>query len=283
MVSGSLTSVWRDYQIAALRALLASLLSPGRTRPPHLSQGLELFRRGSREIGTKVAECCAHAILALEVLIHPRALPLLDLQSMDNNYEVGKKWFPGNVHTNDRAANNTFHIGTSRKASVEPDSYNDDLYADWMRNGEDLDTVAADPGKDTDISNRPTETRKDPSSVKLPSFDTTAVKVSESSTLEEVVPITAAKKSPMDRNEVMVESTSKHSEEILPSKSNVVSLGSKNIVDNASRKEVAEASDAGFAFPLMMNLDKGKELMHESDNESMESIPDIVDVEPDSD
>ncbi|XP_060190959.1 uncharacterized protein LOC132620307 isoform X2 [Lycium barbarum] len=34
-----------DYQIAALRALLASLLSPGRTRPPHLSQGLELFRR----------------------------------------------------------------------------------------------------------------------------------------------------------------------------------------------------------------------------------------------
>ncbi|XP_049380001.1 uncharacterized protein LOC125844716 [Solanum stenotomum] len=288
LVSDSPTSIWRDYQIAALRALLASLLSPGRTRPPHLSQGLELFRRGTREIGTKVAECCAHAILALEVLIHPRALPLLDLESTDNNYEVGSKWFSGNVHVSNRAANNTFHIGTSRKAPDEPDSYNDDLYADWMRNSEDLDTVAADPGKDTDTSNQPSETLRDPSSEKLTSFDTTAVKVSENSKLEQVAPITTVKKSPMDRDEIMVESqlslkTSKHSEDLLPSKSNVVSLGSENIADDASRKEVAEASDAGFASPLKMNLDRGKELMHESDNESMESIPDIVDVEPDSD
>ncbi|KAK6775338.1 hypothetical protein RDI58_026339 [Solanum bulbocastanum] len=280
--------IWRDYQIAALQALLASLLSPGRTRPPHLSQGLELFRRGTREIGTKVAECCAHAILALEVLIHPRALPLLDLESTDNNYEVGNKWFSGNVHISNHAANNTFQIGTSRKAPDEPDSYKDDLYADWMRNGEDLDIVAADPGKDTDTSNQPPETLRDPSSEKLPSFDTTAVKVSESSKLEQVAPITAAKKSPMDRDEIMVESqlslkTSKHSEDLLPSKSNVVSLGSENIADDASIKEVVEASDAGFASPLMMTLDRGKELMHESDNESMESIPDIVDVEPDSD
>ncbi|XP_004249969.1 uncharacterized protein [Solanum lycopersicum] len=288
LVSKSPTSIWGDYQIAALRALLASLLSPGRTRPPHLSQGLELFRRGTREIGTKVAECCAHAILALEVLIHPRALPLLDLESTDNNYEVGNKWFSGNVNLSNRAANNTFHIGTSRKAPDEPDSYNDDLYADWMRNGEDVVTVPADPAKDTDTSNQPPETLRYPSSEKLPSFDTTAVKVSESSKLQQVAPITAAKKSPMDRDEIMVESqlsqkTSKHSEDLLPSKSNVVSPGSENITDNASRKEVAQASDAGFTSPLMMNLDRGKELMHESDNESMESIPDIVDVEPDSD
>ncbi|KAJ8557613.1 hypothetical protein K7X08_003238 [Anisodus acutangulus] len=293
-----------DYQIAALRALLASLLSPGRTRPPHLSQGLGLFHRGTREIGTKVAECCAHALLALEVLIHPRALPLLDLQSTDNNYEVGNKWFSGNVHTSDRAVNNTFHVGTSRKAPDEPDSYHDDLYADWMRSGEDSDTVAADPGKDTDKSNQLPETLRDPSSEKLSSFDTTVVKDSESSKLKEVTPNTVAKKNPMERDGVMVESqltekTSKHSEEIPPSKaetlasisggkssfqsSSLVSLGSENFVENASRKEVAEASNAGFASPPMMNLDRGKELMHESDNESMESIPDIVDVEPDSD
>ncbi|CAN4126423.1 unnamed protein product [Withania somnifera] len=318
LVSGSPTSICRDYQIAALRALLASLLSPGRTRPPHLSQGLELFRRGTREIGTKVAEYCAHAVLALEVLIHPRALPLLDLQSTDNNYEVGNKWFSGNVHISDRAANSAFHIGMSRKAPDEPDSYNDDLYADWMRNSEDLATVAADPGKDTDQSNQPPETLRDPSPEKLPSFDTTAVKISESNNLQEVGPITVPKKSPMDRDEVMLKSqlsekTSKHSEEILPSKSQtlastsggksgfqssslvsggnalnpmcsgVVSLGSEKFVDDSSRKELAETSDAGFASSLMMNLDRGKELVHESDNESMESIPDIVDVEPDSD
>jgi len=36
-----------DLQLAALRALLASFLSFARVRPPYLSQGLELFRRGT--------------------------------------------------------------------------------------------------------------------------------------------------------------------------------------------------------------------------------------------
>ncbi|KAJ6801190.1 proline-, glutamic acid- and leucine-rich protein 1 isoform X2 [Iris pallida] len=67
-----------DFQLAALEALLASLLSPCHVRPPYLAQGLELFRRGKQETGAKVAAFCAHALLALEVLIHPRALPLVD-------------------------------------------------------------------------------------------------------------------------------------------------------------------------------------------------------------
>ncbi|KAJ6791869.1 proline-, glutamic acid- and leucine-rich protein 1 isoform X2 [Iris pallida] len=67
-----------DFQLAALEALLASLLSPSHMRPPYLAQGLELFRRGKQETGTRVAAFCAHALLALEVLIHPRALPLVD-------------------------------------------------------------------------------------------------------------------------------------------------------------------------------------------------------------
>nr|XP_016498511.1 PREDICTED: proline-, glutamic acid- and leucine-rich protein 1-like isoform X1 [Nicotiana tabacum] len=314
LVPGSPTTTWGDYQIAALRALLASLISPGRTRPQHLSQGLELFRRGAQEIGTKVSECCVHALLALEVLIHPRALPLLDPQSTDNNYKVRNKWFSGNLHISDRAANNTFHIGMFSKSPDEPDSYNDDLYENWLRNGEDSDTVAADPGKDTDKSNQPPETLKDTLSGKVPSLDTTAIKVSESSKLVEVAPVTVAKKGPMDRDEVMVESQlsetiasigdGKNSLQssalvsggntlnpmgsevqaeklVLGAKSDVVSLGSEKFMDNASRKEAAEDSVDGFAS--MMNLDRGKGLMHESDNESMESIPDIVDVEPDSD
>ena len=36
-----------DLQLASLRALLASFLSFARVRPPHLSQGLDLFRRGT--------------------------------------------------------------------------------------------------------------------------------------------------------------------------------------------------------------------------------------------
>lgn len=72
---------WEDFQLAALHALLASLLSPAGTRPPYLAQGLELFRKGKSGTGTKIAEFCAQALLALEVLVHPRALPFIDISS----------------------------------------------------------------------------------------------------------------------------------------------------------------------------------------------------------
>ncbi|XP_022956971.1 proline-, glutamic acid- and leucine-rich protein 1-like isoform X1 [Cucurbita moschata] len=70
--------VWADYQLAAFRALLASFLSSVHVRPLALAQGLELFRKGKQENGSKLAEFCAHALLAMEVLIHPRVLPLSD-------------------------------------------------------------------------------------------------------------------------------------------------------------------------------------------------------------
>ncbi|KAK6135923.1 hypothetical protein DH2020_030341 [Rehmannia glutinosa] len=43
-LSGDPTPTWADFQLTALRALLASLLSPGRGRPSHLALGLELFQ-----------------------------------------------------------------------------------------------------------------------------------------------------------------------------------------------------------------------------------------------
>ncbi|CAL1366034.1 unnamed protein product [Linum trigynum] len=98
MASKSCTDRWRnersvsskdhlsmdsDIQFAVLEALLASLLSSTHTRPLHLGQSLELFNRGRREAGLKISEFCTHALLALEVLIHPRALPLIDPLSMN--------------------------------------------------------------------------------------------------------------------------------------------------------------------------------------------------------
>ncbi|KAL3523655.1 hypothetical protein ACH5RR_016489 [Cinchona calisaya] len=56
IVYGEATSIWVDFQLSALRALLASLLSPGCGRPPHLAQGLKLFRKGTQETGTKISE-----------------------------------------------------------------------------------------------------------------------------------------------------------------------------------------------------------------------------------
>lgn len=38
---------WEDFQLVALRALLASILSPAGYRPPYLSKGLSLFLKGN--------------------------------------------------------------------------------------------------------------------------------------------------------------------------------------------------------------------------------------------
>ncbi|KAG0477926.1 hypothetical protein HPP92_012645 [Vanilla planifolia] len=67
-----------NFQLTALEVLLSSLISPTLNRPPYLSQGLDLFRRGRQETGTKIAAFCSHALLVLEVLIHPRTLPMVD-------------------------------------------------------------------------------------------------------------------------------------------------------------------------------------------------------------
>ncbi|XP_010549501.1 PREDICTED: proline-, glutamic acid- and leucine-rich protein 1 isoform X2 [Tarenaya hassleriana] len=80
-----------EFQLASLRALLASLLSPSRLRPAFLAEGLELFRIGKLQSEMEVAEFCAHALLSLEVLIHPRALPLDDLPSLTNRYPEGQR------------------------------------------------------------------------------------------------------------------------------------------------------------------------------------------------
>jgi len=65
-----------DFRLASLKALLASFLSSPHARPPYLAQGIELFRRGKLEIGTRLSEFCLGALLALDVLTHPRALSL---------------------------------------------------------------------------------------------------------------------------------------------------------------------------------------------------------------
>ncbi|PNT66437.1 hypothetical protein BRADI_3g11327v3 [Brachypodium distachyon] len=79
-----------DFRLVSLKALLASFLSSPHARPPYLAQGIELFRKGKLEIGTGLAEFCSRALLALDVLAHPRALsleragPVLDCRAPEN-------------------------------------------------------------------------------------------------------------------------------------------------------------------------------------------------------
>ncbi|KAK7292775.1 hypothetical protein RJT34_15628 [Clitoria ternatea] len=129
-----------DLQLAALRALLASFLSFARVRPPYLGQGLELFRRGKQQTGTKLAEFCAHALLTLEVLIHPRALPLVDANNIsfeESQYNFRDEYIGSKRHT---------PFGLSQ--AVIPD-YDDDLCARWLENGNGADVSLAKNAKET--------------------------------------------------------------------------------------------------------------------------------------
>ncbi|XP_052158693.1 uncharacterized protein LOC127776376 isoform X2 [Oryza glaberrima] len=60
-----------DFQLALLKSLLASFLSSP-DNCPYLERGLELFNKGRLETGTELAKFCSHALLALDVLVHPR-------------------------------------------------------------------------------------------------------------------------------------------------------------------------------------------------------------------
>ncbi|KAL1367038.1 hypothetical protein HN51_021094 [Arachis hypogaea] len=114
-----------DLQLAALRTLLASFLSFARIRPPYLSEGLDLFRRGKQQTGTKVAEFCMHALLALEVLIHPRELPLPNYVSTIENEH--------NFRDENSSWSNRGPVGFRQVGFDTPDTV-DDLYAKWMEN-----------------------------------------------------------------------------------------------------------------------------------------------------
>lgn len=62
------TSTQASFQLAALRALLASLLSQAHIRPPYLAQGLELFRRGKPHFIIRIAMMI---IMVIFILVTP--------------------------------------------------------------------------------------------------------------------------------------------------------------------------------------------------------------------
>ncbi|KAF4367940.1 hypothetical protein F8388_002551 [Cannabis sativa] len=55
--------------------------------------------RSKQEIGTKLAEFCAHALLALEVLLHPRALSVDDFSTMKSKSDEVHDEIAENIYT----------------------------------------------------------------------------------------------------------------------------------------------------------------------------------------
>ncbi|KAL8136559.1 hypothetical protein V2J09_002560 [Rumex salicifolius] len=133
-------ATWTDYQLAALDALLASLIAPSRVRPPHLAQGLELFRDGSQLGGTKIAQFCSRALLSLEPLLHARALPLPDFSSPMMNHCGGLSSKPyGSIESgipNLKAPSSDHAIGLT--GNGVPDTSYDYLNDIYMEKDEDI-------------------------------------------------------------------------------------------------------------------------------------------------
>ncbi|KAG9144631.1 hypothetical protein Leryth_020239, partial [Lithospermum erythrorhizon] len=133
------TSTWACFQLAALRAFLASLVSPGFGRPRYLAQGLELFCRGSREGGARIAEFCAHSLMTLEVLYHPKSLPLVDSHNYDANREFADKMFPSGL-----AQNPLYHSSKLEKVQNEPFSDFVDPLQSFLQTDDEMENTQAD-------------------------------------------------------------------------------------------------------------------------------------------
>ncbi|XP_062218888.1 uncharacterized protein LOC133918828 isoform X3 [Phragmites australis] len=130
-----------DLQLASLKALLASFLSSPHARTPYLAKGIELFRRGKLEIGTKLAEFCWRALLALDVLMHPRALSLERAAPLGPglNYGAPEKAVFG-------AGKYMFSPSRDHYQAMEVE----DMYDDWLVSNKDDESAEA-PVNDTAV------------------------------------------------------------------------------------------------------------------------------------
>ncbi|KAD7479937.1 hypothetical protein E3N88_03073 [Mikania micrantha] len=250
-------SSWADFQLASLRALLASLLSPGRIRPPYLAHGLELYRKGKQETGTKVAEFCAHALMALEVLIHPRAIPLIDFGSSieypDNRV---KNRFMEKYTYSGAQKHNVFSGGTSRNEPEDPESEDDDLYEKWVNDND---------------GNQPPVTDQELKEI-TPKLGEKVVSIEVSSSGAEVVLENKGKGILVETQSIA--EVNKQSE----SQSLTVDFGESDNMVPFDMEAEDKTPVLGSAEGMEFKFDLG-----DKDDDPMDDIPDIVDVEPDSD
>ncbi|XP_073312318.1 uncharacterized protein [Primulina huaijiensis] len=297
--------VWTDFQLASLRALYASLISPGRTCPSHFASGLELFRSGIQERGTKLADYCGHA---LDGLIHPRTYPILDTSLRINDYKGQGHKFP------DRSHLSTFQVGIQEIDPSESESENDDLYENWVGNDE--------------MEMQDTETHKNANDATEPLTTTVGTIVPVLSQENDLVVSTnsPSEKMGVSGNDFTVESprisetTKKQRRESVSTTSSNLLIGVQSEAVIAERaafiqfgQETAKSNlDNGISAKDEMNASTSEQLVSEtkndnvspiverlsaflsrseksrgttleSDNESTDSIPEIVDGDPDSD
>ncbi|KAG6481376.1 hypothetical protein ZIOFF_057976 [Zingiber officinale] len=286
-----------DFLLTALSALLISLKSTSHVRPPHLCEALEIFHRGKLEGGAVLAAMCGVALLDLENLIHPRALPLINTE--DSILKACKQRYHGNTFYGGypNSETSTFSIGNIGATNNMDDNNNDEdeLLNGWLRsdkeerpvqfsntNGEPSRKYVAGtngPSKDIDMDG--------PSKVEEVNVQTIVTgdenKASdESDVAVHVVPMET------DNNNLMVSNiingehpSSSGAPEILGrvSKNTIMvdTWKSLDVPDMGKQLQIGTASTENVR-------DKQRELapMYDSDSISLDSLPGIVDADPDS-
>ncbi|XP_021737246.1 proline-, glutamic acid- and leucine-rich protein 1-like isoform X1 [Chenopodium quinoa] len=249
-------AVWEDFQLVALHALLASILSPAGYRPPYLSKGLEIFHKGKQNSGTKVAEFCSQALVALEVLIHPRALPLIDVPlSNGSSYSFGRTDF--GVPTDKQPQNFLYEM--YKEENLESGVPARGVHKDMQFDENSLDVTRYQNHEESNVV------------IGLPDN----VMPMERDDGSKPANLASKVKFSFDRKMVDVQ----HREE--SNKSSLASICDNNPVTITSTTEVeyvvAAAPDNKLKMPMI------EMPMIEKDDDLSDSFPDIIDADPDSD
>lgn len=201
---------------------------------------------GRLETGTKLAEFCVHALMALEVLIHPRAIPLIDFGSSIEYPIIGAK----NVFTDNNTyfgaqKHNLFPGCTSGNEPENPESEEDTLYEKWIKDS-DNEPPATDQEKNTTAI----ETTS-PSSTKVVHDDKGKGVLVETQSVEEVNKQT----------------------EILSQTADYNRASDMEISDLDTKGKTHVSGSVGGIDSMIGLGDK---------DDPMDEIPDIVDLDPDS-
>lgn len=270
---------------------------------------------GKQETGTKLAEFCAHALLALEVLIHPRVLPLEDFPTANSISDCVHHRFPESMYSDGPENRTIFSSGTDGIRHNAPDPDHDDLYESWLGNCKETEVPVSNPGNTTFNNNKPSETITVRLDKKLPiesgSFNKEILDACEKGRLA----TSAGIEKRGNRDDTMIdqhqfqESITEVQNSISANISTVPattgsSLGSEIVFEKvASLTEVVNQAGSDMASDLNILVDKtegftkmdrgasmasipekSKAFASEVDYDSeMEAFPDIVDVDPDSD
>ncbi|XP_074578673.1 uncharacterized protein LOC141835144 [Curcuma longa] len=284
-----------DFQLATLSALLTSLKSMSHVRPPHLSEALEIFHRGKLEAGPILAAVCGNALLDLETIIHPQALPLIHIE--DSMLKACNQRYQGNTfysgHPNPKTSSFPIeNIGATN--NMDNNDGDDELLNGWLRSHKEERLVQ--------FSNTNGQPLDGPGKVEEVNAQTivTGHENKASGESDVVVHVVPRDEMEIDNNNLIISNiingerpSSSGAPEIVGRVSeNIImvdTLKSLDVPDMGKQLQIGTASSENATLTDVYEdtdvLDKQRELvsMYDSDTVSLDSLPRIVDADPDSD